>query len=365
MSKLCRWGILGAANIARKNWHSIWNSGNGVLQAVASRSDQRAEQFIEDCQTRVPYAVRPKACTYEAMLANPEIDALYIPLPTGIRKEWVIRAAEAGKHVLCEKPCAINAADLAEMLAACKQANVQFMDGVMYMHCGRLPALRAVLDDGTSVGQMRRITSQFSFAAPSEFFEGNIRASQSLEPLGCLGDLGWYNIRFSLWAMKYAMPERVSGRLITSIPHGDGPGTPTEFSGELFFAGGVSAAFYCSFITQNQQWANISGTLGYAHLRDFVLPFHGPEAAFDVTQAQFGVDGCRFDMADHTRRVAVKEFSNNARDSQETSLFRNFASLVLRGKPDPFWADIALQTQKVMDACLASSRQEGKLIAVQ
>ena len=81
-------------------------------------------------------------------------------------------------------------------------------------------------------------------------------------------------------------------------------------------------------------------------------------------QAEFGVDGCRFDMADHTRRVAVKEFSNNARNSQETNLFHNFAALVLRGKPDPFWAEIALQTQQVMDACLASSRQEGKLVAL-
>ena len=72
------------------------------------------------------------------MLAAKDVDALYIPLPTGLRKEWVIRAAQAGKHIVCEKPCAINAADLREMVDACRQHRVQFMDGVMFMHSRRL-----------------------------------------------------------------------------------------------------------------------------------------------------------------------------------------------------------------------------------
>src|SRR5688500_8784269 len=103
---VCRWGILGAANIARKNWKAIRNAENATLVAVASRSRERAAQFIDECQGSAPFATAPAACaSYEELLARKDVDAVYIPLPTGIRKEWVIRTAQAGKHVLCEKPC--------------------------------------------------------------------------------------------------------------------------------------------------------------------------------------------------------------------------------------------------------------------
>src|SRR5262249_35915248 len=161
--------------------------------------------------------------------------------------------------------------DLRAMLDACRTTGVQFMDGVMFMHSARLPLLRRVLDDGESVGPLRRIASQFCFAAPAEQFRGNIRMSNDLEPLGCLGGLGWYNLRFALWVMNYQMPERVSGRILAEDGSGAAP-VPMEFSGELFFPGGVSGSFYCSFRTQNQQWAHVSGTGGSVHVPDFVLP---------------------------------------------------------------------------------------------
>jgi predicted dehydrogenase len=102
-------------------------------------------------------------------LASDEIEAVYIPLPTGLRKEWVLRAAAAGKHVLSEKPCAVSVADLREMIEACRKHRVQFMDGVMFMHSRRLPRLREILEDGRSVGQVRRITSAFSFLGAGDF----------------------------------------------------------------------------------------------------------------------------------------------------------------------------------------------------
>lgn len=360
--KVCRFGILGTATIARKNWQSIHNSGNATLVAVGSRSRERAEQYIGECQASVAFNPRPQALTYEELLASPEIDAVYIPLPTGIRKEWVLRAAQAKKHVLCEKPCGTSAAELVEILAACREHNVQFMDGVMFMHSARLASLRQTLDDGQSVGPLKRITSQFCFLGSEEFIQQNIRVNQQLEPLGCLGDLGWYNIRFALWAMNYKLPRQVSGRILSSVGDPGSP-VPTEFCGELLFAGGASASFYCSFITQHQQWANIGGTKGFIHVPDFVLPFFGSEAAYSITQAEFDVRGCQFNMNDHTRRVAVHEYSNNAPSSQETNLFRNFAALAIGGRPDPKWGEISLQTQQVLDACLESSRREGQLVA--
>ena len=363
-SKTCRWGILGTANIAQKNWQAIRNAGNALLSAVASRSVERAQQFIDGCQSTVPHYPAPRAIgSYEAMIAATDIDAIYIPLPTGIRKEWVIKAAQAGKHVLVEKPVGCNAADVGEMIAACTRSNVQFMDGVMFMHSERLKPLRDVLDDGESVGRIRRISSAFSFCAPDEWVNSNIRASGELEPLGCLGDLGWYTIRFTLFALKYQMPLRVSGRMLTKARRPDSQSdVPMEFSAELFFDHGVSATFYNSFITEKQQWANVSGTKGLLTLSDFVLPYFGSESAFEVHNDVFQQVGCQFDMEGHTRRVAVRESSNNAPTAQETNLFRKFSELALSGKPDNFWAEIALKTQQVMDACMESARQDGKVV---
>lgn len=356
----CRWGILGTANIARKNWQSIHNTGNGTLVAVASRSQARAEQFIGECQSHVAYAVKPRGCSYEELLLAEDIDAVYIPLPTGMRKQWVIRAAEVGKHVLCEKPCGVTAEDLAEMIDACRKHHVQFMDGVMFMHSRRLEALRQAIDDGQSVGRLRRIDSHFSFNAPEEFLSGNIRVSNDMEPLGALGDLGWYNIRFTLWTMNYQMPEQVIGRILTA----NDAGVPLEFSAELLFSGGISANFYCSFLTENQQSATISGTKGFIRVADFVLPYFGSDAGFDVTNAIFDTSGCQFNMHQNAHRVPVPENSNNQPDSQETNLFRNFADLAAGEKPNDHWPEIALKTQIVMDACLASARENGRIVSL-
>ncbi|WP_397570568.1 Gfo/Idh/MocA family protein [Schlesneria sp. T3-172] len=365
-SRVCRWGILSAANIARKNWRAIYNAENAVVTAVASRSVEKAQQFIDECSAHSPATPKPVALgSYEELLQRPDIDAVYIPNPTGLRKEWVIRAAEAGKHVLAEKPVGIDSAEVEEMLAACKKNKVQFMDGVMFMHSQRLNKLRETFNDGSSIGKLKRIASHFSFTANDDFVQNNIRVSGELEPLGCLGDLGWYNIRFTLWVMNYLMPQRVSGRMLTEAQRADsGSPVPSEFSGELFFADGVSASFYCSFLTETQQWANVGGTKGYVEVRDFVVPYFSNEVAFTVTNAGLNQKSCDFHMEDHTRRVAIPEYSDGWVNSQETNLFRNFSQLVLSGKIDESWPDIALKTQQVLDACLKSARNNGKLVEI-
>jgi predicted dehydrogenase len=362
--RILRWGILGTANIARKNWHAIRNAGNATLVAVASRSADRSRQFIAECQSVVPFPDPPRACaSYDELLASRDVDAVYIPLPTGIRKEWVVNAAAAGKHVLVEKPVGVNAVEVEEMIAACREHRVQFMDGVMFMHSERLGRLREVLDDGKSVGRLKRIASHFSFKAGEDFLRSNIRVSGELEPLGCLGDLGWYNIRFTLFATNWRMPTRVTGRLLSEAKRPDSrSNVPAEFSAELFFPDGVSASFYCSFVTENQQWAHISGTEGFVTVPDFVLPYFGSEVAFTATKAAFRARGCQFDMEEHTRRFAVHEHGNNAPESQEANMIRRFSWLATSGRPDDSWALMALQTQQVLDGCLASARQDGRAV---
>lgn len=348
----CRWGILSAAGIARKNWRAIAQSSSGSVVAVASRRKDAAEQFIRECSHHTPQRTSVDAHdSYEALLKRTDIDAVYIPLPTGLRKEWIIAAAKQGKHVLAEKPAALSAADLEEILDVCKAQGVQFMDGVMFMHSARLDRLRETLMSPSQIGDIRRIACQFSFNGGDDFGKSNIRVNSQLEPFGCLGDLGWYCIRFLLWAHQYAMPTRVVGRTLSTL-QGEGSDTkvPGEFSAELDFPNGSTASFYCSFVTQNQQWAHISGTEGYAYLDDFVLPFFGSEVSYYVCQPRFDVRGCSFHMQQHKQRIAVEEYDSGHAPAQEINMIETFQSIVASKTLDPSWGDICLKTQRVMDS---------------
>ncbi len=359
-----RWGFISTAQIGHKNWQAIRKSGNGIVTAISSRDQQRANDFIDECQRLCPFEERPQAFdNYLELIHSDSVDAVYIPLPTGLRKQYVIAAAEAKKHVMCEKPCAASASDVQEMIAACRANGVQFMDGVMYMHTQRLEELRRTLNDGTSIGKLKRIACQFSFCADEEWFASDIRLDSSLEPQGCLGDLGWYCIRFALWAVNWQMPQRITANILTERQRDGSPGpVPVEFSAELLFPGDVSASFYCSFITHHQQWANLSGDRGYVHVNDFVLPYVGDETSFEVSNADFIMDGCDFSMIDHRRRVTIAESGNSTENSEETNLFRNFSQLALGGQPDEHWAEISLKTQQVMDACLEAARSQSQTV---
>ncbi|MFT6861837.1 MAG: putative dehydrogenase [Akkermansiaceae bacterium] len=362
MGETLRWGILGSANIARKNWDAIRNSGNGIVTAVASRKGATAQRFIEECQAQCPFPEIPRAIEgYEAMVTADDVDAIYVPLPTGMREEWVVKAAEAGKHVMCEKPCAVDFSALRTMTSACAVSGVQFMDGVMYMHSDRMVMLREALDDPANVGEIKRIASAFSFCAPPEFFGENIRSSSELEPAGALGDLGWYTIRVTLFVMKYEMPVSLRATMLATTGQGANS-VPTELSAELFFANGTSATFYNSFLTENQQWLHVSGSQGHLKVDDFVLPFTGGKSEFKVLNPKFTQEGCQFTKEKNERTFVVEEDANNGPSAQETKLFRNFAKLALSGSPDPFWPEISLKTQKVLDACLVSARNGGELI---
>ena len=356
MKKL-RIGFLSTAGIGKKNWKAIFHSGNAVISAVASRDVAKSLKFISDCQCEFPFPETPRAFgSYEELLTSPNVDAVYVPLPTGLRKEFVLRAAQNGKHILCEKPCVASVAELEEILAACKKNSVQFLDGVMFMHSPRLARVREILDDGKSVGRIRRISSAFSFYPGEEFFQGNIRADGALEPAGCLGDLGWYSIRFALWTMNWQMPKTVTGKILSqsSAANGRTP-SPTEFSGEIFFEDGVSVEFYSSFLTGRQQWVHVSGQNGWLRLPDFVHPLNSYEPTFEVNEKFLTV------ASEVKCPPGVDPLPQGHATAQDTRMWRNFADQIASGKINTDWSLWALQTQKVLDACLAAGRS-GKTV---
>jgi predicted dehydrogenase len=144
----------------------------------------------------------------------------------------------------------------------------------------------------------------------------------------------------------------------------DSAPVPTEFSAELLFAEGVSASFYCSFVTELQQWVHVSGTKGSLQISDFVLPYFGSQLRFDVSNPFYRISGCDFNMEPNTRRPTVAEYSNSHPRAQESNLFRNFASQIRSGSVNDEWFEIALKTQQVLEACRDSARSGGSLVAM-
>ncbi|QDT12011.1 Gfo/Idh/MocA family protein [Planctomycetes bacterium K23_9] len=362
----CRWGFLSTAGIARKNWKAVRLAGNARLAAVASRSQPKAQAFIDECQAEVPFPQPAVACgAYQELIDRDDIDAVYIPLPTGIRKEWVIAAAEAGKHVLVEKPVANNVADAQEMIDACARSGVQFMDGVMFDHSKRLARVCDAIKDGTTIGQLQRIYAQFSFCGDGDFQKSNIRTDSVLEPHGCLGDLGWYCIRFTLWAAGLRVPTKISARTISAIKGGDSDGeVPGEFSAEMQFADGFSASFFCSFLTSNSQVAVVSGQQGVITLDDFVLPFYDAEAAWHEHQHVLEIDNCRWNFQRRSSRQAIAEYAGGEPNSQEVNMVRRMSEIAISGKLDPLYPELTTKTQAILDACRRSDVADGAWISL-
>lgn len=350
-SDTCRWGILSTAGIAKKNWRAISRSTQGIVSAVASRDAASAQRFIDECQANCPFESAPVALgSYQALLESKDIDAVYIPLPTGLRKEWIIAAAKHGKHILAEKPAALTAADVQEILDVCKTHGVQFMDGVMFMHSRRLEQLRQTLDSPTGIGSIKRIATQFSFYSDQEFRTTNIRSNSKYEPHGSLGDLGWYTIRMILWINQWRMPTQITARCLSTLQgQGSPKSVPMEFSAELQFDNGVSASFYCSFATEHQQWCHISGEKGSIWIDDFVLPCFGSNVGYDLNRPEFVTDVCDFHMHRRTQRFSVAEYDSGHAPSQEITMFDTFHGLLKGSTPDESWGRMTLQTQQVLD----------------
>lgn len=243
--KPLRIGILGAANIARAFVSGVGPSKLVTVTAIASRGQAKAESFAREC------GIERALGSYEALLADPQIDAIYNPLPNTLHAEWSIRAAEAGKHVLCEKPLATSAADARAMFAAARRHNVHLVEAYPYRAQPQSLKLLELVSSG-AIGKIQLIRSCFGvpFSDPA-----NIRLKADVGG-GALFDAGSYAV--SLVRMVAGeRPERVNA----TARMGE-TGVDMTVVATLEFARGLLAQVSCSFATAYHRHALIAGDRG-------------------------------------------------------------------------------------------------------
>jgi len=293
-----------------------------------------------------------------------------MPLPTSQHGEWVAAAAAAGKHVILEKPAARSGGELAAMAAACARAGVALMDGVMFQHHPRLPRMLAVAASG-ELGALRRICSSFSFSGDADFLARNIRVSAAGDPLGCLGDLGWYSARM---AQLFFGGLPASARAVAHARTAEGVPLDVTFTltwppvgggGEAAAAEAAAAERVavcdCSFLTAFRQNFEIAGSEGTLSCSDFVIPRSsgaGSRSAFTVTTAA--------GLADVHRTVTDTVRTEEVLDAcQEAAMFEAFSRAVLaRSGAAAEWTELMLGTQAIIDACMASIDAAGAAVPV-
>ncbi|GAB4819461.1 hypothetical protein N2152v2_006507 [Parachlorella kessleri] len=348
-------GILGAANIARKICRAFTFTDCAEVVAVGSRDVNKSKQFIADCKLKnaVPYG------SYQEVLDDPNVEAVYIPLPAALHLEWVTKAAAKGKHVMSEKPIALTSEDTETMMKACRAANVQFMDGTMWTHSPRTAAMREVLRDVGRLGEVREVSTLFAFQASEDFLRIDVRVKADCDALGCF-DVGWYCVRAILWAFQFEVPVAV-------FAHGgatfNDEGVPMHIGGTLLYSDGRRGNFECGFDRALTQYLEVAGTTGTIRLDDFVIPREERKCGFTVT----GNHGLReMDTYDGTEREEKIIFLERP---QECYLWETFAACAEGIKAgsvaDEWWPTIAALTQKVCCAVLESARNGCKEVQVQ
>lgn len=186
MADALNWGILATGGIARQFARSLKHSKTGTLVAVGSRTQESADKFCEQ-HGGTPYG------SYEAVLADPNVQAIYIALPHHLHGEWTIKCAEAGKAILCEKPFTLNLLEAERALAEVKKHNVFFMEAFMY-HCHPMTLKVKELADAGAIGKILNINAEFGFQAGKNW--DNFRADGALGG-GGLMDVGTYCVSFS------------------------------------------------------------------------------------------------------------------------------------------------------------------------
>ncbi|MGW8370482.1 MAG: Gfo/Idh/MocA family protein [Gammaproteobacteria bacterium] len=318
-----RWGILSTARIGvEKVIPAIQNCANCEVVAIASRSGERARQAAERLQI-------PKAYdSYEALLADSDVDAIYNPLPNHLHVPWSVRALEAGKHVLCEKPIGLSSAEAGQLVAAgARHPGLKLMEAFMYRHHPQWQRARQLVREG-AIGQLRTIQSAFSYynADPDD-----VRNNAEIGG-GGLMDIGCYPISLSRFVFE-TEPVRVSG-----ILERDPDFHVDRLASAMLDFGNGTSTFTCSMQLSPYQRVNIFGTKGRVEIE---IPFNAPPDR-----------PCRLWLQHADRTVEEIEF---AVCDQYTIQAELFARAIIDDTPVPTPIEDAVANMKVIEAIVASA----------
>ena len=301
-----RFGVIGTGRITRRLVADMQSTDGATVTAIASRTADRADWYAD--QYGIPASVQG----YAALLRRDDVDAVYISLPPSMHAEWSIAAAEAGKHVLCEKPLATSHQETLDIQSACDSAGVRWLDATAWLHHHRTDQFRHWLDDDR-FGTIGHVSAAVSFYQP--FQSGDHRLDASLGG-GCLLDLGWYAaglIRFAVGSM----PQRlICDTLIVE-------GVPQRVTAMLWFDNDVTATLSCGFDTATRKWFEIAGSDCSLVCDDFTRPWADKPARCwihdrggQVESHEFQVDQERVMIARLAGDRPLDEYHRQALDTQ-------------------------------------------------
>lgn len=247
-----RWGILGAARINQQLMPAIVSANNSELIAIASRRPNAAEETLKKYAPHVTNVRIYKAP--EELLADNDIQAVYIPLATEEHAEWTLRAIAAGKHVLCEKPMALHAADIEAIATASKEKNVKVMEGFMYRFHPQFQRIQEIIKSGI-IGEVRSVRTHFAYPMqPARLYRIERPISQGG---GAMWDIGCYAIH----AARSAFGD-IKAQSVTALAHSNEHNADISSSGIIAFGDGRYAQFNFSFQHARRAEFEIIGTTG-------------------------------------------------------------------------------------------------------
>ncbi|OAY80908.1 putative oxidoreductase [Ananas comosus] len=372
-----RFGIVGCAEIARKVSRAIALAPNATLVAVGSRSLDKARRFI--AENALSSSVRAVG-SYEELLDDPAVDAVYMPLPTSLHARWAVAAAERGSTCSSRSRRALRAE--LDPSSRVRRHGVQFMDSTMWIHNPRTAHMRGLLSDPSALGTLRwfyvvmllilklafkkdwmclrfwhdlkpyiiNINSIFSFYADEDFLKNDIRVKPDLDALGALGDAGWYCIRSSLWAADYQLPKTATA---FRNPVLNDAGVILSCGATLLWEDGKIAIFHCSFLSHLTMDLTVIGTRGSLHVNDFIIPYEEKSAEFSFASDSGFTELVTGWQPLPSKHVVTTELPQEALMVQEFS--RLVAGIRDSGnKPEEKWPTITRKTQLVIDAVKAS-----------
>lgn len=243
-----RFGILGVARIARLFAEGLRGSSLVEAVAVASRQAGRAESFAAQ------HGLRRAHGSYQALLDDPEVDAIYVALPNALHAEWSMAAARAGKHVLCEKPLAMSEDEGREMFRVADRAGVQLLEAFPFHFQPQTATVERIVTDGT-IGTVRSIQAAFSFLLTDPT---NVRWDAALGG-GALRDVGCYPVSLC----RLLLGQRP--RTVSAWAQWSDGGVDSRLAGTLIHADGTLAQIWCGFDAALHRAATIVGTAGAVH----------------------------------------------------------------------------------------------------